>query len=392
VPAGGNLRTEGDPPAGDDPLNGKNPLAGKNPLVAVILPPREGFGPGRSGALGLLARRYATTLGFRTLVIGGEQAGPHFPEVPFQPIRPAAWFPGNVNLRYTAAMWGTLRRARPALIEVHNRPEIALALARLMPRTPVGLLLNNDPTEMRAARSAAARTRLLRLLGQVMTSSEYLRQRFLIDVDPAAGTVEVLHNCIDLAAVPPPVERDNLLLFAGRVVADKAPDSFIRECVLALPSLPGWRAAIIGADGMSATSRETDFVRRIRDQAAAAGVEMIGYRDHPLVLEAMTRAAIVVVPSRWNEPFGLTALEAIACGAPLIVSPHGGLPEVAGAAAVYAEPDVPGEIAAAILALAGDPARRAALSVAGRERARQFDTPVAAARLAALRRAVLNDR
>jgi glycosyltransferase involved in cell wall biosynthesis len=116
---------------------------------------------------------------------------------------------------------------------------------------------------------------------------------------------------------------------------------------------------------------------------------MTGYRDHPLVLEAMTRAAIVIVPSRWNEPFGLTALEAIACGAPLIVSPRGGLPEVAGDAAVYADPDQPGGIAAAILALAASPERRAALSASGRERARQFDTPVAAARLAALRHSVL---
>ena len=56
----------------------------------------------------------------------------------------------------------------------------------------------------------------------------------------------------------------------------------------------------------------------------------------------MTRAAIVIVPSRWNEPFGLTALEALACGAPLIVSPRGGLPEVAGEAAVYANPDAAG--------------------------------------------------
>jgi glycosyltransferase involved in cell wall biosynthesis len=368
---------------------GERPVGGDDPLVAVILPPREGFGPGRSGALGLLARRYATAPGFRTLVIGGEQAGPPFPEVPFQPIRPAAWWPGNVNLRYVAAMLGTLRRARPALIEVHNRPEIALALSRLLPSTPVGLLLNNDPTEMRAARSPAARTRLLRRLRPVLVSSEYLRGRFMAGVDPAAGRVEVLHNCIDLAAIPPAVPRDNVLLFAGRVVADKAPDSFIRECALALPSLPGWRAEIIGADGMSASSRETEFVRSIRAQAAAAGVRVIGYRDHPLVLEAMTRAAIVIMPSRWNEPFGLTALEAIACGAPLIVSPRGGLPEVAGDAAVYAEPDVPGELAAAILALAADPARRAALSAAGRRRACRFDTSVAAARLAALRLAAL---
>ena len=362
------------------------------PLVAVILPPREGFGPGQSGALGMLARRYATAPGFRTIVFGGPQAGAAFADVPFQPVRPVFWCPGNINLRFVAALIGPLRRLQPALIEVHNRPEIALPLAYLFPHTPVGLLLNNDPLAMRAARSSASRSRLLRRLRPVMAASDFVRRRFMQGVEPAVGQVEVLHNCIDLAAVPAPCERENLILFAGRVVPDKAPDSFIRACARTLPGLPGWRAEIIGADGMSITSRETDFVRQIRTQAQSAGVAMVGYRDHPLVLQSMTRAAIVVVPSRWEEPFGLTALEALACGAPLIVSPRGGLPEVAGDAAIYVNPDDPAEIAAAILALARDPARRAALSAAGQERAKQFDTAVAAARLASLRRAALNGR
>jgi len=115
----------------------------------------------------------------------------------------------------------------------------------------------------------------------------------------------------------------------------------------------------------------------------------MGYRDHPAVLEAMTRAAIVIVPSRWPEPFGLTALEAIACGAPLIVSPRGGLPEVAGEAAIYADPEDISGLAAIIMALAHDPGRRAVMSAAGRARARMFDTPIAAARLAELRHGVL---
>ena len=101
---------------------------------------------------------------------------------------------------------------------------------------------------------------------------------------------------------------------------------------------------------------------------------------------AMARAAIVVVPSRWPEPFGLVALEALASGAALICSPRGGLPEVAGDAAIYADPDRPAEIAAAIRTLASDEGRRAALAEAGRERAQQFDVPAIAARLAALRR------
>jgi glycosyltransferase involved in cell wall biosynthesis len=357
-----------------------------DPLVAVILPPREGFGPGRAGALGMLARRYAKSPGFRTLVIGGTQEVAPFDDVPFHAVRPAWWCPGNVNTRFVAGMIGMLHRVRPARIEVHNRPEIALGLSYLFPRVPVGLLLNNDPTGMRAARSVAARTRLLRRLRPVMGSSAWLAGRFMAGVDPAAGSVAVLSNCIDLDVLPPPVERERLILFAGRVVRDKAPDAFIRACALALPSLPGWRAELIGADAMRSGARQTAFEREIRALADASCVTMLGYRDHPMVLEAMTRAAIVVVPSRWEEPFGLTALEAMACGAALIVSPRGGLPEVAGNVGVYVEPENPEAIASAIVALARDPERRASLAVAGRERARLFHTGVAAARLAELRR------
>ena len=84
----------------------------------------------------------------------------------------------------------------------------------------------------------------------------------------------------------------------------------------------------------------------------------------------MARAAIVVVPSRWPEPFGLAALEAMACGAAVLAAPRGGLPEVVGAVGVPIDPDAPETIAEAIVALAQDPARRrAALGEAGRRRA-----------------------
>jgi UDP-glucose:(glucosyl)LPS alpha-1,2-glucosyltransferase len=103
----------------------------------------------------------------------------------------------------------------------------------------------------------------------------------------------------------------------------------------------------------------------------------------------MARAAIVVVPSRWQEPFGLVALEALASGAALICADRGGMREVAGDAAIYVDPDDPAALAAAMCALAGDSARRVALAQAGRDRVRQFDAPVVAARLADLRREVI---
>lgn len=355
------------------------------PLAAVVLPPREGFGHGRTGALGLLARRLAATPGFRTLVIGGPQDGETFASVPFQAVAPSVLWPGSTNIRYARAVARVLKRLRPAIVEVHNRPEIALALAARLPRVPVTLLLNNDPQTMRSAATVAEREAMLRRLALVMNASAWLRGRVLDGIAAPARDAVVLPNCLDFSELPPPARRQRTVLFAGRIVRDKAPDAFVQACATALPHMPGWQAVMIGADRFRPDSPDTEFVRLTRAAAEAAGVQMLGYRDHPTVLEAMARAAIVVVPSRWPEPFGLVALEALASGAALVCARGGGLPEVAGDAAVYADPDTPGEIAAALRLLAGDEARRTALAQAGQARARQFDAGAIAALLSRFR-------
>jgi UDP-glucose:(glucosyl)LPS alpha-1,2-glucosyltransferase len=364
-------------------------MSSTRPQVAVVLPPREGFGPGRTGAIGLLVRRLTRSPGFDTVIFGGKQDGPIFPCIPFQPVTPSLWPPASTNIRYAAAVADALKKLNPALVEVHNRPEIALTIAARLPLIPVALFLHNDPHGMRGATSPAERTELLRRLARVVTSSDYLRHRVLEGVASPERPPVVLPNCLDLAELPAPRRRERLILFAGRVVRDKGPDSFVSACAAALPHLPGWGAEIIGADRFSFDSPDTAFVRMVRAAAEGANVRMLGYRDHPEVLTAMARAAIVVVPSRWPEPFGLVALEALASGAALVCSPRGGLREVAGDAAIYADPDNPAEITAAIRMLAGDEPRRAALAEAGRQHAQRFDVPLIAARLAALRRDLL---
>ncbi len=362
------------------------------PLVAVVLPPKEGFGPGRAGAVALLVHRLARKL--PALVVGGPQAGPVFDDAPFRAARPPLWRPGGINARYAFAVARLLRPLRPAVIEVHNRIEVARTLAYRFADTPVSLFLHNDPQAMQGAGTPEARTSLLRNLARVVTVSEFLRDRLTQGV-PSEATPSplVLHNAIDLAALPaPPRERERLILFAGRVVAEKGADTFVAACAQALPNLPGWRAELIGADRSRADSPDTPFVRDVRRAAAGGGVWMLGYREHHAVLEAMSRAAIVVVPSRWHEPFGLTALEAMACSAALIATPRGGLPEVAGNAALYVDPEDAAGLAQAITRLAGDPDLRARLVASGRARARRFGLETAAARLAALRREMLAER
>ena len=241
-------------------------------------------------------------------------------------------------------------------------------------------------------RRPAERAALLRRM-TVACVSRAMAARFTDGVDPGAGQPMVLPNAIDLTVLPPsapPDARAPTLLFAGRIVADKGADAFVRACAAVLPSLPGWRAEMIGADRFWAASGLTPFQRALAPRAEAAGISGRGYLPHADLLQAMARAAIVVVPSRWAEPFGLTALEAMASGAALICSGRGGLPEVAGEAAFYADPDEPGALEAALVRLAQDSTLRASLAAKGLARARLFDAPEARARLGELRRRVLD--
>ena len=306
------------------------------------------------GAIGLLVHRLARAAGGDVL---GRPVRTPFEAVPFHPVR-LGWGL-TPNKRYARGVATVLRRLRPDLVEVHNRPELALHLARRHRR--VALFLHNDPQGMRGARTPAERAVLLRRLARVVTVSEHLRERFQQGIGGKhGGEVTVLPNSID---VPPRTRRvrEKVILFVGRLVADKGADVFVDACATALPLLPGWRAEMVGADRFSAASPPTPFTEQLVRNAAAAGIRLHGYMPHADAMDCMSRASIAVVPSRWAEPFGLTALEAMAHGAALVCSRRGALPEIAGDCAAYANPEAPGATATAILELARDANERARL-------------------------------
>ena len=115
--------------------------------------------------------------------------------------------------------------------------------------------------------------------------------------------------------------------------------------------------------------------------------------------EALARlygeAEVAVVPSLY-EGFSLPAIEAMACGVPVVATTGGALPEVVGSdgeTAVLVPPDDPGALAAAIGDLLDDPSRRARLGAAGRQRVlNRFTWQVTAAGTAACYEAVLAGR
>jgi glycosyltransferase involved in cell wall biosynthesis len=357
---------------------------------------KEGFSAGSAGAIALVVRDItrATAMDWDTTVIGRAPGGRPFDGRPFLAVDPSrfATLLLGANGAYGRAVRQALDTLRPALTEVHNRPSLALSLARALAPAPVSLVLHNDPQGMRAATTPQARTHLLRQVSAVVCVSDWVRRRLTEGVADAALTakVSVIHNGLDLDAAPPPrAKRDPLILFVGRITADKGFDSFVRACGIALPLLPGWRAEAIGSHRFRADSPETSFIRSVRPEAEAAGVRMLGFQENDVTLAAMRRAAVVVMPSRWDEPFGRVAQEAQMAGAALVASRRGGLPEAAGEAALYADPESPAEIAAAIQRLATDDALAARLRAEGARHVRRFGSAETRAAWSAVRRGLV---
>jgi glycosyltransferase involved in cell wall biosynthesis len=102
--------------------------------------------------------------------------------------------------------------------------------------------------------------------------------------------------------------------------------------------------------------------------------------DDEALADLYRRALVTVVPSP-HEGFGLPALEAMACGCPVLAARGGALPEVCGDAAVLLEPDDPRAWAHALERVAAEPALRAFLRGAGLARAAARSWAVTAAAL-----------
>lgn len=234
----------------------------------------------------------------------------------------------------------------------------------------------------------------------VNTEDEAHQLVSLHHADPAR--IDVVHPGVDLQMFTPGDRRaaraalglagpdigdESIVAFVGRIQPLKAPDVLLR----AVARLSGVRVVVAGGPSGSGLAAPDALVRLAGQLGIADRVTFLPPQPRDQLVKLYRAADVVAVPS-YSESFGLVAVEAQACGTPVVAASVGGLPVAVrdGVSGVLVDGHDPGDWAEAIAGLLGrDAAQRAAMSAAALAHAATFSWEhTADALLAAYDRAV----
>ncbi len=228
------------------------------------------------------------------------------------------------ELRMLLGVPRALRRLRPALVHFQHS---------LTPRWRGPMVVTVH--DLSFERTATAMGRRDRAIFKVVVPWSVGRARQVIAVSERTkrDLVELYHvpderitvtpHGIDPAFGPGEDGSHDYLLFVGAIQERKNP-----LAALAAAEAVGLPLVVAGPERDPALARELE--RR--------GADLRGYVERDQLAQLYRGAAALVLPSRYGG-FGLPVLEAMACGTPVVANPDPALKEVAGDAALYAEPD-----------------------------------------------------
>lgn len=225
-------------------------------------------------------------------------------------------------------------------------------------------------------------------LVKIITVSNYIKGR-VATVFPV-NKIETVHNGIDLKYFTRKevslinrkhigfAEDDFIIVYSGRIIKEKGVSELI-DAILLLKDIPTIKLMIIGGSFFDNSKNDDEFISMLKYKTKNIINKIVftGFIPYNQVPDYMQIANIAVLPSMWEEPFGLTIVEAMAVGLPLITTRSGGIPEICeDIATIVNRNDIVNNLATAILDLYEHPKKREEKSAASIERAKEFDKEI----------------
>jgi glycosyltransferase involved in cell wall biosynthesis len=219
----------------------------------------------------------------------------------------------------------------------------------------------------------------------VITTSRYAASRIAGYYGVAPGRIRQVPELIDLESAGETIAERGAAPAAGRepvllAVAHLYPRKSIADLLRALALLPPrWRHVPLHVVGLGP---EWERLQALTDRLGLRPrVTFLGHVSRARLAAEYRGCALFCLPSR-QEGFGIVYLEAMAAGRAIVACRAAAVPEIVedGVTGLLTRPGDPTSLAGALTELLDDPARRARLGEAGRERVRAYAAPVVARR------------
>ena len=287
----------------------------KDLKIATILPYKENYSFEKASAASLWVSEFYKNSRFKkkNIIFGNTKSNnfltKNYVNIDLKSIK--SKFKSTTN-EYCEKLIKKINNNNFDLIEIHNRPLILFKLIKKINSRFI-FYFHNDPLSMKGSKSISERLFILKNATKVIFISEWVKSRFYENIDKKLSTnTEVIYHSVNKQ---PKVKKEKLITYVGKLNHSKGYDIFSDAVIKILDEFSEWKALSIGDE-----ERRSIYLNHKNHKE-------LGFLSHKKTMAIFNKSEIAVVPSRWEEPFGRTALEASSRGCATIISNRGGLTE-----------------------------------------------------------------
>ncbi len=284
--------------------------------ISILLPYKENFSENKAGAVSLYVRDVSKKSRFKKNIrIYGETSSKNILLKNFVHLDISKKIYLSKSKAYIFEFIKKQKRDNSDIIEIHNRPSYIAAIKKNL-SSKIFIYFHNDPLKMKGSIYKEDRINLLDNCEKIIFNSKWCQSRFFHDLN--------INNYLEKISVIPQStsktkinfqNKKKLISFVGKLNSSKGYDVFGKAIIRILNEFPDWSSVVVGDE-----PREKIYFKH-------RNLKLLGFKKNSFILNLLKKNSISVVPSRWDEPFGRSSLEASSRGCALIISNKGGLTE-----------------------------------------------------------------
>ena len=300
--------------------------------INILIPFKEKFDKNNASSVSITVKNNLKYSIFKKYirVFGTEVENP-ISEEHFFGIKPSRVFFKSRNMHLAKEMLKIIKRERSLnqIIEIHNRPYVFNFFAKKLKDCSLTLFLHNDPLKMKGSKTINERLSIIKNASAIYCVSQFIKNKFEEGINQDSKKIHVLHNGVDriLKLFP---KKNKEILFVGRLVPEKGVGLFVQAVEKLALEYRDWKFYICGSAFLGNFDRKSNFASDMTEKFNKIGKQanFTGFLSNNKIKDMMKKASIVVVPSLWEEPFGLVVAEAMSSGSAIITTNKGGIPEI----------------------------------------------------------------